>query len=115
MPKRDIVPILALPNNRFGEGDRESIWKHVNENRNCTIESIAHDLNLKVPFVRKRVASMVADLKLFPTDINENHFREKSTIKAVQNLLEHSTPSVVARVLLRRGITAIDLYWEQCQ
>jgi hypothetical protein len=115
MPERDFVHVLALPNNRFGDGGRESIWKHVNNNRNCTIESIALDLNFEVPYVRKRVDSMVADLKLFPTDFNEDHFQKQSSIKAVQNILEHTSPSVVARVLLQRGITAFGLNREQCQ
>jgi len=113
MPERDFVPILALPNNRFGDGHREAIWKYVSEHRNSTIESLSHDLKLGLPFVRKRVDSMVADLKLFPADFSNDHFKKKSTIKSVIFLVQRSSPAEVAKILFKRSMTVMDLYSEE--
>lgn len=112
--EKDTILLVALPSRRFGKGDRQIIWECVEkrlENRlDSTITSIADDLkkvDLKftVPFVRKRVVNMVADLILAPATFDYKHFPKKTTIDAVNKQLHGKTYEKVAQ----------DLYMEKCK
>ena len=102
--EQDILPLVALPNTRFGKGERRDIWEFVSKYPNSTIKDIATEINSSISEVRTRINSMVADLKLAPTTFDYTHFPQKSSIKAVNDQLHGTTYSVVARRLFERGI-----------
>jgi len=102
--EQDILPLVALPNTRFGKGERRDIWEFVSKYPNSTIKDIATEVNTSISEVRTRINSMVADLKLAPTTFDYTHFPLKSSIKAVNDQLHGTTYSVVARRLFDQGI-----------
>jgi hypothetical protein len=75
--------LTVLPNSRFGKGDRQAIYEYVAQNPLTTIPEIAKALNHPPAFIRSRVASMVADLKLKP-ETNAHAFTLVSIIKSVR-------------------------------
>lgn len=100
--EQDLLPIVALPNARFGKGERRIIWEFVSKNPNSTIIDIAKKLNSPISDVRTRINSMVADLKLAPASFDYTHFPLKSSINAVTEKLQGTTYSVVARRLFEQ-------------
>ena len=102
--EQDILPLVALPNTRFGKGERRDIWEFVSKYPNSTIKDIATEFNTSISEVRTRINSMVADLKLAPTTFDYTHFPLKSSIKAVNDQLHGTTYSVVARRFFEQGI-----------
>ena len=100
---RDTVPLVALPTEVRRLRERRKIWEYVHKNPGSTVNSISEALVYPVSYVRKRVACLVADLKLAPSSFDYSFFNLKSSIMSVNELLVDSTYAVVANRMYRNG------------